>query len=100
MQPSVRTIRDLGRLPDSEVDEATIKPWDDALTAIERPVTDAEAAALMNALPTREDDCYGLAWTLLHHAETAPGYGRELVEGAAPTGYWKDLLLARLRNAG
>ena len=36
-----------------------------------RPVTDDEAALLIRCFGP--DDCFGLAWTLLHLIETAPG---------------------------
>ncbi|MEW2417824.1 hypothetical protein AB0953_29475 [Streptomyces sp. NPDC046866] len=40
------------------------------LTAISRRVTSEEAAALATCFGP--DDCYGVAWTLVHLIETAP----------------------------
>lgn len=40
------------------------------LEAITKPVTGEEAAALVSCLGP--DDCYGVAWTLLHLIETGP----------------------------
>ena len=37
-----------------------------------KPVTDEEACALVKLFGS--DDCVGLAWTLLHLIETAPGW--------------------------
>lgn len=41
-----------------------------ALHAIEKPVTDEEARLLVTCFG--DDDCFGLAWTLLHLVESAP----------------------------
>jgi hypothetical protein len=40
------------------------------LNAIPKPVTPGEAKALLSCLGP--DDCYGVAWTLLHLVETGP----------------------------
>jgi len=61
----------LGALPDSEASEEKIAEHQLCLTRIKRPVTDEEAALLVTCFGP--DDCYGLAWTLLHLIETAPG---------------------------
>jgi hypothetical protein len=81
-------------------DLETVEKWGRAVEAIRRPVTDDEALVLVNALPRDEDDLFGLAWTLLHACETAPGYGSALVLASEATGEWRERLLNRLRNAG
>lgn len=40
------------------------------LESISKPVTEQEAAALVTCFGP--DDCYGVAWTLLHLIETSP----------------------------
>lgn len=77
----------LGPLPDSSADEAVIQAHETALAAITGPLTEEEAQALVvcwscpsrcaasrshPASPVGPDDCFGLAWTLLHLLETAP----------------------------
>ena len=42
----------------------------EALDRISRPVSSQEAAALLTCFGP--DDCFGLAWSLLHLIETAP----------------------------
>ena len=72
---SVRHIVDefvrLGPLPDSSASEEIIAKHQSLLTQIKKPVTDEEAEALVKCFGP--DDCYGLAWTLLHLVESAPG---------------------------
>ncbi|WP_346779766.1 hypothetical protein [Streptomyces sp. S3(2020)] len=60
-----------GPLPDQEADEDEIERRAGQLEAIPRPVSLAEAAALASCFGP--DDCYGVAWTLAHLIETAPG---------------------------
>ena len=60
-----------GPLPDESHEAEAIDRAGDLLDRIERPVTDEEAMALVSGFGP--DDCYGLAWSLLHLIETAPG---------------------------
>jgi hypothetical protein len=61
----------LGPLPDSSAPEEIIALHQIHLQRIKRPVTDEEATLLLGSFGP--DDCYGLAWTLLHLIESAPG---------------------------
>jgi hypothetical protein len=61
----------MGTLPDTNADEELIAAHQVRLQKIKRPVTDDEAGLLIKAFGP--DDCYGLAWTLLHLIESAPG---------------------------
>lgn len=70
MRAKVREFVSLGRLPDENADAATIQCRETALHAIEKPVTVEEAQELSRCFG--RDDCYGLAWTLLHIIESAP----------------------------
>lgn len=60
----------LGTLPDSNAPEDKIAAHQIALSKIKRPVTDSEAKQLLKCFGP--DDCFGLAWTLLHLIESAP----------------------------
>jgi len=70
MRQAVEAFLRMGALPDSDAPEAVIAEWQSALLRITSPVTDEEAAALVKCFGA--DDCYGLAWTLLHLVESAP----------------------------
>jgi hypothetical protein len=61
----------LGPLPDASASEETIATHQALLTRITGPLSDEEASALVACFGP--DDCYGLAWTLLHLVESAPG---------------------------
>lgn len=101
VRDEIRAIAALGVMPaDLDADVATVERWGQAVDAIKRPVTDDEAIVLMNALPREGYTCFGLAWSLLHACETAPGYDSALVLRSTVTGDWRERLLARLRNAG
>jgi hypothetical protein len=61
---------DLGPLPDSSASEDKIALREGQLERIKPPVTEDEAKLLLRCFGP--DDCYGLAWTLLHLIESAP----------------------------
>jgi len=84
----------MGPLPDSTADEATIQTFEDALAAIDAPLTLDEARALLGSFRDDDDDCFGLAWTLVHLIETAPS--SPLVQ-LPPTGSgpWMQILWER-----
>ncbi|KAB2911432.1 MAG: hypothetical protein F9K40_00820 [Kofleriaceae bacterium] len=65
----MRTFVALGPLPDSSADEAVIRAHEEALAAMGGRVNDDEARALLVCFGP--DECFGLAWTLLHLVETA-----------------------------
>lgn len=65
----------LGQLPESSTaSEQDVDSRFGALRAISPPVTDEEALALSEAFGP--DECFGVAWSLLHLIETAPGHPR------------------------
>ncbi len=74
IRDEVRQFHDFGSLP-SEQDESEgaderIEEAQRLLHSIAPPVTDEEARLLVDSFG--EDNCFGLAWTLLHLIETAP----------------------------
>ena len=75
MRQEVRDFVALGPLPDEEADVELVKRHEDLLGRITEPVTDEEAKVLITMFGS--DDCYGLAWTLLHLIETAPNWPLE-----------------------
>lgn len=71
MRSEVQAFVAGGPLPGWDADENEIDRRVKQLEAIPRPVTADEAQALAGCFGP--DDCYGVAWTLLHLIETAPG---------------------------
>ncbi|MFB8003278.1 hypothetical protein [Nocardia sp. NPDC056000] len=70
MRVEVAAFVAAGALPDRDASEEQISYRQAQLEAIAGPVTGEEAAALVHCFGP--DDCYGLAWTLLHLIETGP----------------------------
>jgi len=96
MRPEVAALVALGPLPSEDVDAEVIQRHQDALEAIARPVSDEEARAVVDLFGP--DECYELAWVLLHLIETAPGW--PLTECLRPgTNEWVDRLIASARRA-
>ncbi|GAA2428010.1 hypothetical protein [Streptomyces glaucus] len=71
MRPEVQAFVAGGPLPGWDADEDEIDRRVKQLEAISKPVTADEAQALASCFGP--DDCYGVAWTLLHLIETGPG---------------------------
>lgn len=73
IRDEVRQFVALGPLPSESPDpvvEEQLQRHQDLLEQISRPVTDEEAKLLLTAFG--DDECFGLAWMLLHLIETAP----------------------------
>jgi hypothetical protein len=99
IRDEVREFCRCGRLPsehdDSEDADADLDSRQRLLHAIARPVSDEEARLLITCFG--DDNCYGLAWTLLHLVETAP---TPPVTSEPPPGSneWIQRLWVRYRN--
>ena len=85
-----------GPLPSEDAPVEAIERAQHLLEQIGRPVTDEEAALLATSFGP--DDCYGLAWTLLHLIETAPG-AQTASYDHAPRTWWVEQLTARVAAA-
>ena len=93
MQQAISALVGLGPRPSSATATVpTMQAFEEQLSKVQTPVTDEEACALVKLFGP--DDCFGLAWTLLHLIETAPGWP---VEGALDSleGEWIDRLRER-----
>jgi hypothetical protein len=77
MRPEVLKLVSIGPLPSSSSELQRINEWQEAVERIQPPVSDVEAEALTALFPPREDECYGLAWVLIHLVETAPNWPLE-----------------------
>ncbi|MGJ5025743.1 hypothetical protein ACQR1I_02765 [Bradyrhizobium sp. HKCCYLS2038] len=90
MQASVKEILTLGPLPHSAAAEVErIASYETLMKNVEQPVSDDDARALAGLLGP--DDCFGLAWALVHLIETAPGWPlSDVLEGRS--GAWIAIL--------
>jgi hypothetical protein len=72
IRQSVADFLAAGGLPGEDDPQEAIERAQELLERVEAevPVTDEEAQALARGFGI--DDCFGLAWTLLHVIETAP----------------------------
>ncbi|MDJ0820225.1 MAG: hypothetical protein QNJ09_00270 [Paracoccaceae bacterium] len=96
MRPEVKSFVELGPLPSIDSGQDAIARAETALHAISQPVTDAEAEALLDCFGA--DDCFGLAWTLVHLIETSPTPLPRSAPGEVDNA-WLHLLHARAQNA-
>jgi hypothetical protein len=97
IQPPIKRLLKLGVLPpESNCDPQHLNEWQATLEAVATPVSRSEAKVLCSLFG--EDDCFGLAWSLLHKVET----NEELSEDdlyAMQRNEWIDLLIRRQANA-
>jgi hypothetical protein len=71
LQHAVKALVALGPLPAAEdATVSVIAAFEEHLAKVSTPVTDQEAAQLAKLFGP--DECFGLAWTLLHLIETSP----------------------------
>ena len=75
MRTEVTELVSLGRLPeDATASLPEVQSFEVALEKIEAPVSNEEALALLCVLPVSQASCFGLAWSIVHLVETAPGW--------------------------
>ncbi|WP_328488067.1 hypothetical protein [Streptomyces zaomyceticus] len=97
MRTEVQTFVAEGPLPDWGGSEEEIDRRDRQLRAIARPVTGEEARALVSCFGP--DDCYGVAWSLLHLIESGPN--PVLATDPGPdSNEWHQRLYLRAVNGG
>jgi hypothetical protein len=93
MQPAIQQLIGLGPLPSSSAATVpTIQTFEEQLSKVQTPISDDEARALVRLFGV--DDCFGLAWTLLHLIESAPGWPLKDVLDTS-VGEWVDRLRER-----
>jgi hypothetical protein len=67
----VLELQKLGPLPsEDQANVALLRRYEELLRLIQAPVSDEDARALVALFGP--DECYGLAWSLLHLVESAP----------------------------
>jgi hypothetical protein len=72
IRQQVGALAELGPLPSEDATEDRILTYEQILALIEPPVSDDEARVLVRLFGN--DDSFGLAWSLVHLIETAPGW--------------------------
>jgi hypothetical protein len=73
MRPEISRLVELGRLPsEDDADIEKLRKYEVEYRGIARPITDEEAMALVGLFG--DDGCFGLASSLMHLIETAPGW--------------------------
>lgn len=97
MRSEVQAFVADGPLPDWDAEGEEIDRRVEQLEAIAKPVTGEEAQALVACFGP--DDCYGVAWTLLHLIETGPNPVLT-TEPAPGANEWHHTLWARIVNSG
>jgi hypothetical protein len=98
LRPEVARLLDMGPLPDSATaakDSTRLEEYQRLIDGIRKPVSDEEAQAL--AALFGPDDCFGLAWSLVHLIESSPGWPpAELLPDV--DNEWTRLLVDRARR--
>jgi hypothetical protein len=93
MRDVVKQLMAMGPIP--AYDDATVELLDrygELLDAIERPVTDEEAMALVQLFSP--DDPGGINWTIIHIVETAPNWPlREFLKSQPPSEFIETLII-------
>ena len=100
MQTCIIKLIELGPLPSSKnPDDLLLEKIQSLLSNIKKPITDDEARALVKLFGP--DECFGLAWSLLHSIETAPGWplsdvlNQDIIKDKNE---WLDRLKTRAKN--
>jgi hypothetical protein len=73
---AIREMNSLGPLPsEDQADVEVLKKYDELYRSITKPITDEEAKVLVKLLG--HDGCFGLASSIVHLIESAPGWPLE-----------------------
>ena len=97
LRHKIQQLLSLGPLPsESEATEEAVTRPEVALRAIQPPLSLEEAVAVVSLFGP--DTCFGLAWSLLHLIETAPGW-EEYARHLPNEGDWADLLRQRAERS-
>lgn len=96
IRESIQQLSNMGNLPSQDnPDIELIKKYQELLDSIQSPVSDEEASVLASIFG--KDECFGLAWTLLHIIESAQNICIES-ENIDRSNPWIILLQTRRTN--
>ena len=96
IRPEVLAFAALGPLPAESSDEQLIAEHQFRLEQVTRPVSGEEASVLIDLFGV--DECHGLAWSLVHLNESAPGAGPLKSRAEDTDNDWHRRLWARRRG--
>jgi hypothetical protein len=104
VRPEIATLQSLGPLPDEAwvINNSSLellKRYEELIGSIHAPMSDEEACSLTSLFPNDDSSTFGLAWSVLHLIEAAPGWP---VPGSLENvqNYWIKFLRDRARRAG
>lgn len=95
MRTAVTELVALGRLPEEAAASVPVlESFERAIQRVEPPLSDEEALGLLSVFPLGEASCFGLAWSVVHLVESAPGWPmpQARLQGSNP---WVRSLLER-----
>ena len=95
VRAEVQALLFLGALPPSSAPAEAIAKHQSALQSVKAPISDEEARLMIRLFGP--DECFGLAWVLLHLIESAPGWPIQSVLSTA-SGEWASRLRQRAAN--
>jgi hypothetical protein len=97
MRRQIEELKQMGPLPVAKgADVALLRRYQQLLDSVAKPVSDEEARVLVGLFGP--DDCFGLAWTVLHLVETAPGW--PLADCLNGSNEWVETLRQRSVRGG
>ena len=98
IRPEVRQLLEADPLPDGPTAAKTstrLENYQHLIERIQKPISNEEAEALATLFGP--DDCFGLAWSLVHLIESAPDW--PLLHRLPDTGNeWVELVRARAQR--
>ena len=101
MRPEVADLVRKGPLPSARhAGVAEVQAWQEAIEAVHPPLSDSEAEGLCRTLPADDDDCFGLAWAIVHLLESAPNWSAALLRRSGLRGHWARHLEQALCRRG
>ncbi len=101
LRDAVRALAALGPLPTqsearTDTTATALQRWEELAGQVSGPLSDDEARALAGTFPPDDSDAFGLAWSLVHLMESAPGWPMEGALALVPD-HWRDVLVSRLQ---
>ena len=95
MRKQIEKLVEFGALPTESASVAEVARCQSLIESIAPPISLQEAVALVGILGS--DDCFGLAWSIVHLIESAPGWGIEHIPPGS--GFFLKTLRTRANNA-
>jgi hypothetical protein len=98
MRQAVIALAELGQMPDERAAPETVQAYEQLVQELDPPASNEEARVLLDVLPRDDSTLFGLAWSVLHLIETAPGWPD--VDALDDRGWWVKILRERAQRGG